>query len=238
MRTLLVSFGGAHPANITKTRSLTWTQLCAWLVKEPPELPDKAARGWYCGAEFDPAYRHSDNFVSRHLLTWDFDIVGPEVWASVGTFLQGRAYAMYTTYSHTPERPRFRVVLPLSRPTGFDEFQAVSRKLAEEIGIEWVARESHVPAQFMYAPARPVGGTHEQDYAVSGAWVDVDAVLGQYADWTDRTTWPHRQDGDSLHDQETTTRPLDKPGIVGDFCRAFPISKAIEQFGLPYERVR
>lgn len=237
-RKLAISFGGAHPAAVTKTRHLTWAQLCAWLVREPPETAAKEDRGWYCGAEFDPEYRHSDNFLARHVLTWDFDHVDATVWGTVRQFFAGKQFAIYTTFSHTAERPRFRLVAPLSRPTGFDEFQAVSRKLAEKVGVEWVARESHVPAQFMFCPARPAGGLHRQDQGIDGLAIDVDAVLKEYPDWTDRSTWPHRGDGDTLSAKESLMSPADKPGIVGDFCRTFSIEDCIAKFDLPYDKVR
>lgn len=233
-RKLTVSFGGSHQSIITEVRSLEWAEFCGWLVRTPPELPSKEARGWYCGCEFEPVYRHGDNFVARHVLTFDFDHVDIFLMEEVRHQFADYAHALYTTFSHTPDKPRFRLVLPLSRPAGYDEFQAVSRKVAERIGIELVAGESHVVAQFMYAPARREGGKHESYYRVKGKWVDVDEVLAQYEDWTDRATWPHRKEGDNVHDPESKTSPLDKPGIVGDFCRAFSITAAIERFGLPY----
>lgn len=247
-RKLRISFGAQHHAEVTKVRELEWAQLCQWLVKDPPESPSKESRGWYCGAEFAPpteeqsskadlpGYRHGDNFIARHVLTFDFDHVDNFAFDAMSQLFKRHAFAMYTTWSHEAEGKghRFRIVLPLSRPASYDEFQAVSRKVAEKIGIELVAAESHVPAQFMFAPLKRPGGSHRADYRVDGLWVDVDAVLAQYADWTDRSQWPRRKDGDNPYDKDAISSPLDKPGPVGDFCRAFRISEAIDRFGLPY----
>jgi putative DNA primase/helicase len=243
LRKLTISFGERHHAQITKVRTLEWAEFCRWLTKVPKETKTKEDRGWYCGAEFSPdedgkPYRHSNFFVSRHVLTWDFDHVDVFAWDAMAEAFKNNAYALYTTFSHTDERPRFRLVLPLSRPAGYDEFQAVSRKLAQRVGLELIARESHVPCQFMFAPCRPAGGASLQDYRVDGVWIDVDRVLAEYPDWTDRDSWPRRADADRPTDLETKVSPLDKPGIVGAFCRAFPVSVAIEQFDLPYDRVR
>jgi putative DNA primase/helicase len=71
-----------------------------------------------------------------------------------------------------------------------------------------------------------------------GAWVDVDAVLAEFEDWTDRTQWPRRREGDGVHEDGETVDPTTKPGVIGDFCRAYPISEAIAAFDLPYVHVR
>lgn len=238
MSSLCISFGTVNPATITAVRWLDWPSFAKWLTETPPEVNDKAERGWYIPVEFDPVYRDSQNFVARHAITFDFDHVTIDTWGDVLNAWSDLAFAMYTTYSHRADHPRFRVVLPLSRPCGYDEFQAVARRVAADVGIEFVARESFVPAQMMFAPTRPLGGqfiAHVND----GVRLDVDAVLAEYADWTDTSSWPHRRDGDAVHAAAAEkVDPRDKPGIIGEFNRTFTISQAIERFELPYRRVK
>jgi putative DNA primase/helicase len=235
---LCVSFGTVNPAVITAVRWLEWNQFAEWLTATPPELPGKEARGWYCPAEFDPPYRDSPNFVARHAITFDFDKVNLDTWGDVINAWDSLAFAMYTTYSHRADAPRFRVVMPLSRPLEYDEYQAVTRKVAADVGIELFARESFTPAQMMYAPARPLGGMHAM-HNNHGDFLDADSVLDEYSDWTDRSSWPCRADGDRPHmSLADKTDPREKPGIIGAFNRAFTISQAIERFELPYRRVR
>lgn len=235
MNKLVVSFGGPSPAVISKVSRGTWPQFAGWLTREQPEVEDKAARGWYIPAEFDPAYRDSENFVARSALTFDFDKVPQDAWAHVQKAWAMHAFAMYTTFSHTEEAWRFRVVMPLSRPVGYDEFQAISRKMASIVGIELLARESFVPAQMMYAPTRRAGAIYRV-LVNEGEILNADTVLAAYADWTDRAQWPHRADGDGVHARgDSQSPPSEKPGVVGDFCRAFDIPAAIQRFDLPYE---
>lgn len=238
MRPLCVSFGTTNLAAITAVRWLSWPQFASWLTEEPPEVEDKAALGWYVPAEFDPVYRDSQNFVARHAITFDFDHVTIDTWGDVINAWDHTEFAMYTTYSHTPETPRFRVVMPLSRPAGFDEFQAVARWVATDVGVELVARESFVPAQMMFAPARRLGGLFTS-HLNPGEWLNVDAVLAEYDSWTDTASWPRRKDGDPVHAAAAEKiDPRDKPGIIGEFNRAFTVGQAIEKFELPYVRVR
>jgi len=199
-----------------------------------PETDDKASVGWVCGATFDPMYRDSENFRARHFLTFDYDHIGTDELQRVLGHFESTAHLAYTTWSHSVDRPRIRIWLPLSRPVGYDEFQAISRKAASGPGIELAARESHVPAQYMFRPAVKPFDEIQVWKNLEGPWIDVDAVLAIYADWTDRTSWPHRAEGDGVHNQGVAEDPRNKPGLVGAFCRAFSITAAIDKFELPY----
>lgn len=233
-----VSFGKLHQARIEVTKDLDWREFALKLAAVPPQSIDKASRGWYVPAEFSPEYRDSENFIARYALTFDFDHVGPEMWDTVAEAWSGLEYCAYTTASHLlhgPDKPRFRVVMPLSRPATYDEFQAVVRRVATDVGIENVARESFTPAQFMYLPTvRPGCEGEFRSHINDGDRLDVDDVLAEYDDWTDHTQWPHRKEGDGTHKAGEVGSPLDKPGIVGDMCRAFTIPQAIQRFELPY----
>jgi hypothetical protein len=234
LRDLTISFGKGDKAAITAVKTMPWGQFAAALTAVPPEADDKAARGWYIPATFNPVYRHGDNFVSRDAITFDFDHVGMESWATVLQALPTTTLAMYTTHSHNENAPRFRIVVPLSRPTSFDEFQAVSRRLASRFGIEMAARESFTPPQMTYLPLRSPRGLFDS-HIQGGSWVDVDQILAEYPDWTDSTTWPRRVSGDDIHASDIRIDPLAKPGAIGRFNRAFTVSEAIARFDLPYK---
>ncbi len=239
---LVVSFGSGEPrpknaqfAIITDVKRLTWDEVTR-LLSSAPESEDKSSAGWYSFAEYDPVYRDSDNLVARYALTFDFDHITMEDVGRIRTAFRLFEYILYTTASHTKDAPRLRMVMPLTRPAGYDEFQAVSRMVASYAGIELPSRETHVPAQMMYMPTVKPGQkfkfTHNR-----GDWVDVDATLGEYADWTDTSSWPRRVDADGAQLGAQQTPPLEKDGVVGEFCRMFSIEDAIERFELPYELV-
>lgn len=234
---LTVSFGGSHPSKITAVRRLEWAEFAAKLSREPPESEDKASRGWYSCAEFDPVYRHGDNLVSRTALTFDYDQVTRQDVKNLGKVFSNFANVLYTTASHTPEKPRLRMVLPLSRSCDVVEFQAVSRRVASHAGIELASRESHVPAQMMYLPTRKPSGKFKAQ-TTEGEILDVDKLLATFTDWRDRASWPRRASGDEATSDALPTPPDEKPGIVGDWCRALSIEDCIARFNLPYDHVR
>ena len=47
------------------------------------------------------------------------------------------ASALYTTHSSTAENPRVRIVAPLTRDVSPEEFAAVSRYIAQMLGIDY-----------------------------------------------------------------------------------------------------
>lgn len=236
---LKVSFGQSSDlAKIVRVEELAWEDFARKLTTQPPAVDDKSSVGWYTAAEFEAEHRHGKTFVARYALTLDYDHIAKENIAQIAGAFEQWAHVMYTTWSHTPEKPRIRVVMPLSRPAGADEFQAVSRWIAARANIEWAAGESHVVAQMMFMPAvKPSMAVTFRAKINEGQPVDVDAVLGEYADWTDHKSWPHRGEGDNVYNaDELPTPPDEKAGIVGDFCRTYDVPAAIEKFGLPYVR--
>lgn len=243
-RPLVISFGSgavlpnnAQLARITGVEALSWESFSARLLAPPPVTADKASAGWYCCAEFSGRHRDTDSFVARHCLALDYDHITREQANHVQKTYRGYAHVLYTTASHTVESPRLRLVMPLSRPASIDEFQAVSRLVASVAGIELASRESHVPAQMMYMPTLKPGQKSLRSANLIGTWIDVDEWLGQYADWTDKTSWPKRVEHDTVAAGEGVD-PTSKPGVIGAFCRAFDVPTAIEKFDLPYVRVR
>jgi hypothetical protein len=86
----------------------------------------------------------------------------------------------------------------------------------------------------MYVPSRRKDAVHAS-HLNEGDWIDVDATLAEYTDWTNVGEWPRRQERDGLHlVREPGISPIDKSGIVGEFCRAFRVPEAIARFDLPY----
>ncbi len=56
--------------------------------------------------------------------------------------------------------------------------------------------------------------------------------LAKYDDWHDASTWPvsSRQSEAVRRSISEQADPLEKPGVVGAFCRAYSIENAIEAF--------
>jgi hypothetical protein len=240
MRKLWVARGSGDRGVIDAQQSIPWSSLVSSLTKTPKEAPDKKAIGWWTPAKFSGVKnekgsdRWRGGFEHRDAITLDLDRLRPADIARVRATYAKFAYVMHSSYSHTEASPRLRIVLPLTRPTNYDEYQVVSRLIANRFDIELVDTISFRPVQVTYLPGRPPGGTYFAE-AHEGAWVDVDAVLGELSDWRDFGQWPRSAREDARPTQIRAENPLEKRGIVGAFCRSFTIHDVIAKYELPYE---
>ena len=90
---------------------------------------------------------------------------------------------------------------------------------------------TYQPHRLMYWPSTSSNG----EYAfrvMDGDILDPDAYLGLYDDWRDVSTWPvsSRESEAVEKSAKQQADPLTKTGVVGAFCRAYPIREAIEKF--------
>ena len=129
------------------------------------------------------------------------------------------------------EKPRLRLIIPLLRTVTAEEYAAVSRKVAEEIGIEQFDDTTYEAARLMYWPSTSSDGEfvfREQ----KGTLLNPDEYLKRYSDWRDSSQWPvsSRMKESVKQNIKKQADPLEKEGIIGAFCRAYSISDAIDAF--------
>ena len=139
---------------------------------------------------------------------------------------------LYTTHSSTAEEPRVRLVFPLTRDITSEEFVAVSRYIAQMLGIDYFDECSYQPNQLMYWPSSPQNGVFVFK-EVDKAWLNPDDILSAYPEWTDPTQLPtsSRESKANQVAQQKVQDPLTKEGTVGLFNRAyFPVTKALDAF--------
>lgn len=189
--------------------------------------------GGFVGGTLKKGRRKAENVANRSILTLDMDFVEgslENLWDSI-TMFNDYEILLYTTHSHTPENPRVRLIIPLDRPVLPDEYQAIGRKIAEEIGIDMFDDTTYEPSRLMYWPSTSSDGEYTFKRQ-EGNWLNPDYVLEQYLDWRDVSFWPvsSRQDYHISHQIKKQEDPLSKKGIIGAFCRTYSISKAIESF--------
>jgi hypothetical protein len=79
--------------------------------------------------------RGNDFFVSANAMFYDFDM-GNSTIAEIRALLPDNLLWIYTTHSHTPEEPRYRVVLLLCRTVNAKEHVAIGRALNEKLTPE------------------------------------------------------------------------------------------------------
>lgn len=246
-KTLAISTGKSRQETHWKRQEVEWSDLIKKLSDSLPtqetateyKKMSKTAKdktkdvGGFVGGPLKGGRRKAENVANRTLITLDLDeVTNPvdDLWDNI-TMLNDYAIAMYSTHSHTADNPRLRLVIPLGRPVLPDEYQAISRKIAQEIGIDQFDDTTYEPHRLMYWPSHPRDLKPVFKFQDS-EMLDPDYYLGQYDDWHDVSQWPvsSRQEiriSSLIQKQED---PLEKTGIIGAFCRAYGIHDVFEKF--------
>ena len=140
--------------------------------------------------------------------------------------------ALYTTHSSTEENPRARIVIPATRDMTPEEFVAVTRCVAQSLGIDFFDECSYQPNQLMYWPSTPANGTFVYK-ETDGAWLNPDTILAAHPEWRDPMRLPtsSRESKANTTSQRKAQDPLTKEGAVGLFNRTYyPITTALDTF--------
>lgn len=186
--------------------------------------------GGYVLGRLKGGRRKKDCVISRSALTLDMDYAHADVADQIEMF-QTFGCFIYSTHKHTKEKPRLRLIVPLSREVTPDEYMAVSRKVAEEIGMELFDDTTYEPSRLMYWPSTSSDGEFFFQ-EITGEALDPDEVLSKYKDWKDVSSWPvsNRQHSIVQKDIKKQEDPLQKRGVIGAFNRTFTITQAIDTF--------
>ena len=239
-----ISVGNSRTSRAWKIKEFSWDEFVsrcsetirtAETVQEYRKLPKGQQDnikdvGGFVGGELRNGIRKKDTVVNRCMLTLDADYADDDFWEQIELFFDFRCL-IYSTHKHTPERPRLRLIIPLSRPVTADEYTAIARRIAADIGIEQFDDTTYQPHRLMYWASTSADGEFVFRHR-DGNPVDADAVLARYKDWHDTSEYPvsSRQKKIVSHALKKQADPLIKDGIVGAFCRAYPIQQAISTF--------
>lgn len=245
MRPLAIAYGNNRQAKTWTNKTITFDELKERLkvtIRTPESAEEyakfnKAKRdtvkdhGGFVAGALKGGRRKIDTVELRSMVALDGDRIDK---VFLDNYETNAPYTsiLYTTHSSTEENPRVRLVYPLTRDVTPEEFVAVSRYLAEMLGIDYFDECSYQPNQLMYWPSTPSNGVYVFK-EVEKEWLNPDDILSAHPEWTDPTRLPTS----SRESRANTTRtaevkdPLGKDGTVGLFNRTyFPIYRAIEKF--------
>ena len=186
--------------------------------------------GGFVGGNLEGGRRLAANLKSRQLLTLDADFAAPEFWTSVLLML-GCGACVYSTHKHKPDKPRLRLVIPFARKVSQEEYPAICKLIADDIGIDQFDDTTYDPVRLMYFPS--TSSDAEFVFEINDeAWLDPDEILARYKNWQDSSSWPEsgRTRNKRRKQADKQGDPLVKPGLVGIFCRTYSIPEAISVF--------
>ena len=246
---LLISSGASRFEVSWKNRKTRWSALLSRLSKSqqtgethaeymrlPKEQQDRIKDiGGFVGGFLKGGRRKNGCVESRQLLTLDADYAAPEFWQKAKEValdgIDSCAMAVYSTHKHSDAKPRLRLIIPLEEPVSAEAYEALARKVAELIGIDYFDDSTYQATRLMYWPSHSSDVAPVFDY-LDAPFLRADDVLQQYRDWTDVAEWPMSSREIEIRRKLADRQgdPTEKKGIVGAFCRTYTVTEAIEAF--------
>lgn len=189
MRELPIAYGNSCYAKKWSNKKINFDDLCQRLkhtvrtpetVEEYPKLPkterDRTKdKGGFVGGSLKNGSRKRDSVACRSMLTHDADHADRDFIERFEMLCKYTA-CLYTTHGHTPEAPRIRIIIPMTRDVTPDEYTAIARYFAEEWNMDCFDECSYRPHQLMYWPTTPSNGEYIFK-RIDGEWLDPDKFL-------------------------------------------------------------
>lgn len=239
-----VSIGNSRRERLWKNQDLSWEGFCNRLnqttrttetvddYRKLPKVEQDNIKdvGGFVGGHLKDGKRKKGNVLRRSMITLDMDYGKENAVEEIRKKLNFK-WCIYSTHKHTKENPRLRLIIPLKNEIGEDEYPAISRMVAKEIGIDMFDDSTYEPSRLMYFPSTSSDGefVYEEN---NGDLLDANYFLGKYENWRDVTTWPVSSRQSQMINKELKNQadPFTKEGVVGAFCRTYLIEEAIEEF--------
>ena len=239
-----IAYGNSRMEKKWKNNEISWDDFCKRVsttqtttetveeyrkMSKPQQDSIKDVGGFVAG-HLKAGRRKNGTVLCRSMLTLDMDHGSEDILDELDMF-NSHKMCIYSTHKHTPEAPRLRLIMPLTRDVSEDEYPAVARKVAQEIGMDMFDDTTYQPHRLMYWPSTSSNG--EFIFRVlDGDVVNPDYYLGLYDDWRDVSTWPvsSRESEAVKKTASQQADPLTKDGVVGAFCRTYSIREAIDKF--------
>lgn len=186
--------------------------------------------GGFVGGYLSGGVRKTQNVMYRTVATLDIDYGTADVWEEF-TQQYSCAAMLYSTHKHTSDKPRFRLCIPFNRQVTPQEYEPICRRIANSINIELFDITTYQLPRLFYWPSTSKNGEYVFEYQ-DGEALNVDEVLATYIDWHNVSDWPTaNREGEIIsHEIRKAGDPLEKPALIGAFCRAYTIEDAIDKF--------
>jgi predicted P-loop ATPase len=194
----------------------------------PTTVQHRKANGDPDGDPCLEMHRRKDAVVSRSALTLDIDHADSS-FAEAVELAFPYAAILHTTFSSSPDAPRYRLIVPTSREMAPDEYVVAAHTVMQMLGEEQFDRSSAEPERYMYRPAAKEPSWFSW-WELPGDAVDPDELLADFQEDLSGEPIPRPS--------KTKRDPFEIDGVIGAFNRAYEDwDLLIEEYELPYEKV-
>jgi predicted P-loop ATPase len=237
-----IATGGSRKTKVWQNKSLTWAEFADKLrtpiitsetMAEYETMPKKSRDeikdvGGFVGGYLEGGSRKRGSCKRRYLITLDADTASKD-FIEMQKLIGDYEGVIYSTHSYTAEKPKLRLVAPLSRAVTGEEYTPLALKFAEELGLKNFDPTTYEPERLMYYPSCSKDAEYIYE-RLEGKPLDPDKFLSRYKDWRDIRQWADTGIKQHVLGHKKLTDPREKSGLVGAFCRVYPIKTAIEKF--------
>lgn len=207
-----------------RQESISWEGILAWM-----ETPAKTkACGNYVLGALKGNRRTKGTILSRSALTLDVDHPDEGFDQLVRDTLP-YAVLVHTTYSSTPGKPRYRMIIPTDRSLAPDEYYAAAESVMAQLGAHNFDPGSVQAERYMFKPAatNPADFRH---FVTPGPVAEAEDLLSSFE--RDLSEMPAPKPHKNKRD------PFSIEGPIGAFNRAYEdFQDLIDTYELPYESV-
>lgn len=190
--------------------------------------------GGFIGGYVKEGKRNNKNIDSRSMVVLDADFAGEDFSDAVKEVFEGHAYVIYPTHKSRKGDRKYRLIFPLNRDIEPEEYEPVSRWIANRVGMSRFDPTTYQPSRLMFYPS--ISSDAEYDFEnTQGLFLDPDLILSTYHDWKDVSEWyisesETQQISKRVESTQKKQDPTEKKGVIGAFCKAFGIHDSIEKF--------
>lgn len=142
----------------------------------------------FVGATFNGGRRSKKTHEASYLLTLDFDKTQPGTALWVHEKIKHYTHIIYPTHSNNRYQSSFRLILPLRHPVDAQQYEALSRAVAQAIDFNIVDKCSYSPVQMMYLPTMSSDAPYkliQTRLRSEEHWIDPERYLAAHNDKND-----------------------------------------------------
>ena len=224
------------------------------LKKVKPQLDsEKVSVGMVFWGKTNNGYKKKSDIINHTAIALDYDDVKQnkeEFLKNLNELMSKHNinYMYYSTTKNTKKSLRLRIIIPLSEAVVGDKYQAISRAMISEIGIDGIDNSTIQDNRGMGFSCLLADGEYIYNAVTDKEFLNVDNYLNSsYKNWKDVREWidlpeekkakkaaAHRTDkannGGRTIPGDEYVDAANKTGVEGAFCRTFSIEEAIKKY--------
>lgn len=188
--------------------------------------------GGYVGGTFTGNRRKRSDLKGRDILTFDLDSLTTSDLVMVYNKIKnmGVTAVIHSTRKHTKETPRIRLIILLDRMVTGEEYEALARIVAYEIGMEFFDPTTFQPARLMFNPS-VCSDSEYLFWKLGSKPLDTAKTFLKIPNWKDYSNLPQHPNEVKKSQIRANKQqdPTTKDGVIGAFCRAYTIYDVIDE---------